>query len=124
MAEKKQLTERQQALLNHLAGEAQGDIRTAMRMAGYSDSTSIQEAVKPIKDEIIETTTMMVATSSPKAASKLISVLDNPAELGAKNIVAAAKELLDRAGVVKTEKVEVDSKQGGMFILPPKKAEE
>jgi hypothetical protein len=33
--------------------------------------------------------------------------------------MSAAKEVLDRAGIVKTERVEVQA-SGGLFILPPK----
>ena len=40
--------------------------------------------------------------------------------MGAKNAIAAAKEVLDRTGLVKKEKVEVETNGGGMFILPPK----
>ena len=40
--------------------------------------------------------------------------------MGAKNAIAAAKEVLDRTGLVKKEQVEVETKGGGMFILPPK----
>jgi hypothetical protein len=35
--------------------------------------------------------------------------------------MAAAGQILDRAGVVKTEKVNVES-SGGLFILPPKES--
>jgi len=33
--------------------------------------------------------------------------------------MAAAKELLDRTGLVKTEKVQVEAK-GGVMLMPPK----
>jgi hypothetical protein len=35
----------------------------------------------------------------------------------------AAKEILDRAGVVKTERMEVQA-SGGLFILPPKDSDD
>ena len=41
MSEEKQLTEKQNAFLEALVGEARGDIRSAMRVAGYSDSPVI-----------------------------------------------------------------------------------
>ena len=37
--------------------------------------------------------------------------------------MAAAKELLDRTGLVKTEKVQVEAK-GGVMLMPPKQTEE
>ena len=63
---------------------------------------------------------MMMALNAPKAAFGITDVLDDPSAMGAKNAIAAAKEVLDRTGLVKKEKVEVETKRGGMFILPPK----
>ena len=37
--------------------------------------------------------------------------------------MSAAKELLDRTGLVKTEKVQVEAK-GGVMLMPPKNTEE
>lgn len=120
----KKLTERQEALVNALTGEAKGDIRAAMDMAGYSKNTNVREAIAPIKDEVIEAATLMVAMYAPKAAAGLTGVITDPSALGARNIVSAAKEVLDRAGVVKKETLEVKGAEGGIFILPPKQETE
>lgn len=120
----KELTPRQSALIDALMYEAKGDIRAAMKIAGYADSTSTREAIKPIQDEVIEAATLLIAMNSPKAAYRMVGVLDNPASLGAKNTVAAAKEVLDRAGVIKREKIEIETSGGGIFILPAKKESE
>ena len=37
--------------------------------------------------------------------------------------MTAARELLDRSGLVKTEKMQVES-TGGVMLMPPKKAQE
>ena len=120
----KKLTDRQEAFLEALLGEAKGNIREAMRIAGYSDSTRINEAIAPIKEEIVERAGMMLAANAPKAALGIIGVLDDPSAMGARNAVAAAREVLDRSGLVKKELVEVKGVEGGVFILPPKKTEE
>ena len=53
----------------------------------------------------------------------MVGVLDDPTALGAKNSVAAAKEVLDRIGIVKKEKLEISSEEGnGIFILPAKRS--
>ena len=122
MTEKKKLTERKEKFVEALLGEAKGNVRAAMRIAGYSDSTSIREAMAPVADEVAEAAQMMLAINAPKAALGMIGVLDDPSALGARNTVAAAKELLDRAGVVKKEKMEVKGPEGAMFILPPKQS--
>ena len=117
---KKEYTEKQQAFLDALMGEARGNIRKAMDIAGYSRGTKASEVTGPLKEEIIEQASMMLAMNAPKAAHGLIGVLDDPTALGARNAINAAREVLDRTGLVKKEKVEVTNNGGGMFILPPK----
>ena len=117
---KKEYTEKQQAFLDALMGEARGNIRKAMDIAGYSKGTKASEVTVPLKEEIIEQASMMLAMNAPKAAHGLLGVLDDPTALGARNAINAAREVLDRTGLVKKEKVEVTNKGGGMFILPPK----
>lgn len=118
--DKKQYTEKQQAFLDALMGEARGNIRKAMDLAGYSKGTKTSEVTRPLKEEIIEQASMMLAMNAPKAAYGLLGVLDDPTALGARNAINAAREVLDRTGLVKREKVEVTNNGGGMFILPPK----
>jgi hypothetical protein len=65
---------------------------------------------------------MMLAINAPKAAFGIIDVLDDPSALGARNAISAAREVLDRTGLVKKEQVEVSGNAGGIFILPPKTA--
>ena len=123
MSEEKQLTEKQQAFLEALVGEARGDIRSAMRVAGYSDSTKVHEVVTPLREEIVERASMMLAMNAPRATFSMIDVLHDPAAMGARNAVAAAREILDRSGLVKKEQVEIKGPEGGIFILPPKQVE-
>ena len=49
----------------------------------------------------------------------MVGGLYDPTELGIRDKMTAAKELLDRAGLVKTEKMQVES-TGGVMLLPPK----
>jgi len=122
-SKKKEMTERQELFLEALCGEAQGNIRQAMRIAGYSDNTTIHEAVNPIRDEIVERASMMLAMNAPRATFSMLGVLDDPGAMGARNAVAAAREILDRSGIVKKDQVEVKGPEGGIFILPPKQSE-
>ena len=117
---KKPITDRQEVFLEALLGEANGDLRAAMNIAGYSSRTKINEAIAPIKDEVIERASTALAINSPKAVLSMIGVLSDPTSLGAKNAIAAAAQVLDRAGLVKKEQVEVKSTGQAMFILPPK----
>jgi hypothetical protein len=47
----------------------------------------------------------------------------DPTELGLRDKLNAAKDLLDRVGLVKTEKVQVET-TNGLMILPPKAVEQ
>ena len=58
--------------------------------------------------------------NATKAAFGIVDVLDDPSAMGARNSIAAAREILDRTGLVKKEQVEVTNKGGGVFILPQK----
>lgn len=124
MTELSKFTEMQDAFMEALLGEARGDIRRAMSLAGYSDNTKVKEVVGPLKEEILDRTNMMMAMNAPKAAFGMVSVLDDPTALGARNQINAAKEVLDRVGLVKKEQIQVTATGGGMFILPPKNDDE
>ena len=115
----RQLTEKQQILLNVLFEEAAGDIVQAKKLAGYADSSSTMEIVKGIKEEILEATQMYMARNAPKAAIAMTHALYDPTELGIRDKMSAAKELLDRTGLVKTEKMQVEA-SGGVMLMPPK----
>lgn len=120
MSKLKPLTERQQALLDALFGSCEGDVRAAMDEAGYSPKTSVEEALKPIREHLIEASSNYLAANAPMAVTKLVGVLRNPEALGNKNTIAAAASILDRTGLVKTERVEVEATNPGVFLIPPK----
>ena len=120
MEVEKKYTDKQLAFLDALMGEAGGNIRKAMDIAGYSKTTKSGEVVKNLREEIIERASLMLAMNAPKAAFGIIGVLDDPSAMGARNSISAAREILDRTGLVKKEQVEVTSQGGGVFILPPK----
>ena len=115
----RQLTEKQQKLLDVLFDEAGGDIVQAKKLAGYADTSSTAEIVKGIKEEILEATQMYMARNAPRAAIAMVGGLLDPTELGIRDKMSAAKELLDRTGLVKTEKMQVEA-SGGVMLMPPK----
>ena len=84
------------------------------RLAGYADTSSTSEIVKGLKEEILEATQMYMARNAPKAAMAMVGGLYDPTELGIRDKMAAAKELLDRTGLVKTEKMHVEASGGVM----------
>jgi len=57
--------------------------------------------------------------NAPRAAMAMVGGILDPTELGIKEKMNAAKDLLDRAGLVKTDKIQVES-SNGVMILPAK----
>ena len=118
------LTPNQQDFLEALLGEACGNIRAAMDLAGYSRTTKTAEGIGPFKEKIIEWAGIKRAMNATKAAFGIIDTLDDPSAIGAHNTIPAAKEILDPTGLVKKEQLEITTDTGGMFILPPKTSED
>ena len=115
----RQLTDKQQKLLNVLFEEAGGDLVQAKKLAGYADTSNTTEIVKGLKEEILEATQMYMARNAPKAAMAMTGALYDTTELGFRDKMSAAKELLDRTGLIKTEKVQVEA-AGGVMLMPAK----
>jgi len=119
----RQLTEQQQKFLDVLFDEAAGNVAAAKKLAGYSDGTSTTQVVNSLKEEILDATHMYMSRNAPRAAVAMVGALFDPTELGIRDKMQAAKELLDRTGLVKTEKMQVEAK-GGVMLMPPKQVEE
>ena len=113
------MTEQQEKVLNALFGEAQGNFREAMNIAGYAQTEYPARLIRSLKAEIIERAEYMLAANAPKAVLSMSGILDDPSALGNKDRLAAAKEILDRAGIVKTEKVEHKTNGAAIVFLPP-----
>ena len=119
----RELTDKQQKFLQVLFDEASGDVAMAKRLAGYAEGTSTTDIVTGLKEEILEATQIYMARNAPQAAVALAGGMLDPTQLGIRDKLSAAKELLDRTGLVKTEKMQVES-TGGVMLMPPKKQEE
>lgn len=119
--ESRQLTEKQKVFLEHLFDEDNpGDLKFAMKMAGYSPADE-GALIRALKDEILDRAEMLLAANAPKAAISLIFTIEDGSREGARNSLAAAKELLDRVGIVKTDKVEVGGPDGSALVILPAK---
>tara|TARA_X000001036_G_scaffold335207_1_gene314121 strand:+ start:3853 stop:4281 length:429 start_codon:yes stop_codon:yes gene_type:complete len=117
---KRELTEKQQSFLNHLV-DTNGDAKKAAELAGYT--SHYHHVVKTLKSEILELTQEILANSAPKAAFKVVEIMDSKRPIvQANNKLAAAQTLLDRVGVSKVDKVDVNHNvnSGGIFLMPDK----
>ena len=117
---KKELTVKQQTFLDHLI-ETGGDPKKAAKLAGYSENGHWQ-VVQALKNEIIELASNILAQSAPKAAMKLVDIMESNNPVPQANMrLQAAQTILDRTGLGKQERVDVNHKvEGGLFILPAK----
>ena len=114
------MTPKQQAFIDALfTDECKGNPKKALIKAGYSPTTPSTAVTNLLQDEIMEATKKFLATKGTRAAWAMSEVIDDPTELGNKEKMIAAKDLLDRAGFVKTDKVEVKA-TSPLFILPEK----
>jgi hypothetical protein len=119
----KELSEQHKKFLEVLFDEAGGSLNKAKEMAGFSRGYSTRLLTNYLKEEIIEATQLFIAMNAPKAAMAMVSGIDDPTELGLKEKMSAAKDLLDRAGLGKTDKIQVEA-TNGIMILPAKDKEE
>ena len=119
----KELTDKQKTFLSVLFSDADGDTRKAAELAGYSP-TSYPKVVQGLKNEIIEKAESVLAAHSPKAALGISRALSDDGSIPGANIrMEAAKQILDRVGLVKKEKIDINAKVAhGIFVLPAKEA--
>jgi len=119
----KELTEQHKKFLDVLFGEAKGSINQAKLLAGFSEGYSSRMITNYLKEEIIVATQLYIAMNAPRAALAMVDGILDPTELGIKEKMSAAKDLLDRAGLAKTDKIQVEA-TNGVMILPAKEREE
>ncbi len=119
--QKKGLTDTQEKFLDALFGEAKGNPKKAGELAGYSDH-SYPKVVRSLKSEIVSRAEGYLATHSAKAATKMVDMLEEDGTTPHAAIrLEAAKQILDRIGIAKKEKIDINMKAvHGLFILPAK----
>ena len=116
---KKELTEKQQIFLDNVVSTG-GDLKKAAELAGYKGNH--YQVIKSLKDELVDMAQNLLAHNAPKAAMKLVEVMESDRPVPqASSKLQAAQTILDRVGVAKTERLNIDHNvSGGLFILPQK----
>lgn len=119
MTTKPELTEKQQAFINALFGEAKGVIAEAGRLSDVAEPYAMH---RHLRDVILDMVEHRLALNAPKAVGVIEDAMDEVASQvpGLPNRLSAAKEVLDRVGITKKDKVQVDINQGGVILLPAK----
>ena len=118
-SKKKELTEMQQIFLDNVVTTG-GDLKKAAELAGYKGNH--YQVIKSLKDELVDMAQNLLAHNAPRAAMKLVEVMDSDRPVPqASSKLQAAQTILDRVGVAKTERLNIDHNvSGGLFILPQK----
>lgn len=118
---KREYTAKQKKFLTLYAKNNFQNSKECAEKAGYK-SGDYHGLVVSLKDDIKEIASSMLLGSAPEAAMALAGILseteynpNNPSKL------QAAREILDRVGIVKKQEVQHDHKvSGGLFIIPAK----
>ena len=114
-------TDMQQKAFKYLFDPSiKGDLNKALIAAGYSKDVDTYEVFGPMKDLIIEASKDFLMFNTMKAAQNLVEVMEKPNELGNGIRLKAIEQLLDRVGIVKTERVEHSGTVQAVIVLPPK----
>ena len=116
---KRKLTNKQEIFLNNII-ETKGDLKLSAELAGYQGNH--YQVIKSLKQEIVDLASDVLAKEAPTAAFKLVEVLQSNKPLHKANVkVQAAQTILDRVGLGKKERLDINHNvQGGIFILPEK----
>ena len=115
----RKLTDKQQDFLNNLI-ETKGNLKLSAELAGYAGNH--YQVIKSLRQEIVDLASNVLAREAPSAAFKLVEVMQSDTAMPQANVkVQAAQTILDRVGLGKQDRMEVNHNVGGgIFILPEK----
>ena len=115
----KKLTEKQENFLSNII-ETKGNLKLSAELAGYAGNH--YQVIQSLKQEIVDLASDVLAREAPLAAFKLVEVLESDKALPQANVkLQAAQTILDRVGLGKKERLDVNHNvSGGIFILPEK----
>ena len=117
--QKRKLTEKQEKFLDNLI-ETKGNLKLSAELAGYSGNH--YQIIKSLRQEIVDLASNVLAREAPSAAFKLVEVMQSDNAVPQANVkLQAAQTILDRVGLGKQDRMEVNHNvSGGIFILPEK----
>ena len=113
-------TPKQKKFLKLLVKNDFKDATGCAKAAGYKNN--YWQLISSLKEDIKEISEAMLLGSSPEAAKTITDIMasDKPIPNAAVKL-SAAKEVLDRTGIIKEEKSTVNHQvSGGIFLLPTK----
>lgn len=107
------LTEQQQLFLDAMADEINNptsDVEVAKEFAGYPPTYSSVKLIRELSKALEEDIRFYLLGRSLFAAKKMFELASDPNPLpGSEKILNASKEILDRAGITKKDKIELET---------------
>lgn len=120
---KRQYTELQLAFLEALKDpENEGDLRKCKKAAGYDQSTPLSSVLNSLHEEIVSIAREMMCSNAVKAAWALNQGIENPDPLTPIR-TQNAERILDRIGLGKGEKIQVETGPSRIAILPARRVD-
>lgn len=113
------LNEKQEAFLELLFDKEVSSPEEAAKLAGYTCSVASIMNSKALTKAVLERSQSFTALHAPSAIMSILNVMSKPQMRGAANALNAAKEILDRGGLVKKDKLEVESTQKTAIVVLP-----
>lgn len=118
-----ELTDQQNVFLTALFDETVNpdlDPDIAKLIAGYPESQSSITIIRDINERLVSDVYTLLLGRAPLAAKKIIDIIRDPNPMpGSEKVLAAATQILDRAGVIKKDKSELTVKMpDGVIVLP------
>ncbi len=118
------LTEQQQLFLDAISDSVNNptaDVEIAKELAGYPPTYSTPRLIRELSKALEEDIRFYLLGRSLFAAKKMFELASDPNPLpGSEKVLNAAKEILDRAGITKKDKIELET-TGPIHVieLPP-----
>ncbi len=113
------LTPKQEAFLELLFDKEISSPEEAAKIAGYECSVASILKSKALSKAVLERSQQFTALHAPSAIMRILNIMEKPHTRGAANALNAAKEILDRGGLVKKDKLEVESTQKTAIVVLP-----
>lgn len=120
------LTEQQIKFIDYLVfcDDTRGDAYRAKKKAGYSDNVSVGELLDKLQEPILSAINTYLVGKASIAARNLADIVsseDPMAILGGALKHKASSDILDRVGIVKKERLEIDNKMPVALLILPEK---
>lgn len=115
-----ELTDKQKVFIDYLFGESRGNVADAKKLAGLGGT--IDSVLQDTVDTVILRSNRELCLLAVKAVQQLNQIMDDPLRPGADKQLKALLQVLDRSGLSKVEKSEIEHKvpPNSVLVLPSK----